>query len=823
MSGRRGASRSGGVPTDGQIVRRRRRPPSRHDRRRRSCWRPQRSRHALPSNRRGTSNRRPPGLAAAQPPRPVDDLAAPASPDGGLVEPADRMKLAVVVQRYGADINGGAELHARYIAERLSRARRRARADDLCARLRHAGATSFPPAQTDVNGIAGRTVSVSARAEPAGLRRRSRAGVRPRRTRLQDELDWLDSEGPVSRGLLARLRSGRRRVRLRAALQRPLPPRLPRRARRAGRRRARADGGARAGARARIVRADLPRRARHHVQLARGARADPGRRRQRARARRRRRRRLGDSAQVIGRARAADVRPAATRSSSTSAESTRTRGAPSCSTSSSATSNDRAAPSTSCSIGTPVLPIPAHPRIRHLGYVSDRDKFDAIAAAEALVMPSYYESLSMVALEAWALAGRCRQRALRRPGRPVPAQQRGPVLCRRRASSPARSTRCSTTPALAAALGRNGRAYFERHYGWPVIERKYLDMFERLASEPPRARDGAAARLAGAPAARRCRPRPTRRADRPLARRGPVRPAGAHGVKFAFITPRYGAEITAGAEHACRLLAEQVSERHDVDVLTTCARDPLTWKNEYCRRRRTACAACWSAASPSASRTTATAFQQFSDRLLAGAAVARATSWNGCAGSGPSSPGLIDFLKRQHRIVRRAGLLLAAAMPTTVHGLADRARAQRPVSVPAAAPGAALRPLGRSARARRAASATSRRPSAGSLRAFMRRRPQHRGDRRHRHRSAAAAGVPAASAGSGRRRVADDDEVAARRRDEPRSRISTGRGIPFRRRHRLYGPFALYGGRVEPDNGCEEMLEYFDTLRRRPTATPRSC
>jgi glycosyltransferase involved in cell wall biosynthesis len=36
-----------------------------------------------------------------------------------------------------------------------------------------------------------------------------------------------------------------------------------------------------------------------------------------------------------------------------------------------------------------------------------------------------------------------------------------------------------------------------------------------------------------------------------------------------------------------------------------------------------------------------------------------------------------------------------------------------------------------------------------------------------------------------------------------------GRGIPFRRRHRLYGPIALYGGRVETDNGCEEMLEYF--------------
>ena len=67
-------------------------------------------------------------------------------------------------------------------------------------------------------------------------------------------------------------------------------------------------------------------------------------------------------------------------------------------------------------IGTAAMPIPAHPRIRHLGFVDDRDKFDVLAAAEMLVMPSYYESLSMVALEAWAL------------GRPVLANARCDVL-----------------------------------------------------------------------------------------------------------------------------------------------------------------------------------------------------------------------------------------------------------------------------------------------------------------------------------------------------------------------------------------------------------
>jgi glycosyltransferase involved in cell wall biosynthesis len=50
-------------------------------------------------------------------------------------------------------------------------------------------------------------------------------------------------------------------------------------------------------------------------------------------------------------------------------------------------------------------------------------------------------------------------------------------------------------------------------------------------------------------------------------------------MKLACVVQRYGAQVTGGAEAHCRAIAERLAATHDVTVLTSCARDYMTWRN----------------------------------------------------------------------------------------------------------------------------------------------------------------------------------------------------------------------------------------------------
>ena len=51
--------------------------------------------------------------------------------------------------------------------------------------------------------------------------------------------------------------------------------------------------------------------------------------------------------------------------------------------------------------------------------------------------------------------------------------------------------------------------------------------------------------------------------------------------KIAIINQRYGLEVNGGSELYSRQIAERLCKKHDVEVLTTCSLDYVTWANHY--------------------------------------------------------------------------------------------------------------------------------------------------------------------------------------------------------------------------------------------------
>jgi glycosyltransferase involved in cell wall biosynthesis len=132
-------------------------------------------------------------------------------------------------------------------------------------------------------------------------------------------------------------------------------------------------------------------------------------------------------------------------------------------------------------MGTVAMKLPRHPAVVPLGFRPEGEKWDALAAAETLIMPSPHESFSFVVLEAWA------------QGTPVLATARSAVLeghvarsgggllyDRRPDDFGATLETLLGDDALRKQLGERGRAYVEARYRWPRITEQYLAFLERV-------------------------------------------------------------------------------------------------------------------------------------------------------------------------------------------------------------------------------------------------------------------------------------------------------------------------------------------------------
>jgi glycosyltransferase involved in cell wall biosynthesis len=263
-------------------------------------------------------------------------------------------------------------------------------------------------------------------------------------------------------------------------------------------------------------------------------------------------------------------------------------------------------------------------------------------------------------------------------------------------------------------------------------------------------------------------------------------------------------------------MAEQLADRHDVDVLTTCARDQVSWKNEYPEGADRIRGVTVRRFANSQTRDIDD-FDRYSDWIFQNPHEA-ADEMEWLKRQGPWSPGLIDHLKRHHKQYEALIFFTYRYAPTVIGLQVDPGRS---ILIPTAHDEPAIR--------LDVYQDVFRVPRAiGYLSEPERKFVTQRFERHAVIEETVGCGVeipphhayPRPSAHSGGAQDAAQDADSSPVESDETSSASEGgrypshfasRGASFRRRHRIHGPFALYGGRIDPGKGCEELIEYFST------------
>jgi glycosyltransferase involved in cell wall biosynthesis len=277
-------------------------------------------------------------------------------------------------------------------------------------------------------------------------------------------------------------------------------------------------------------------------------------------------------------------------------------------------------------------------------------------------------------------------------------------------------------------------------------------------------------------------------------------------MKLAFIVQRYGTEILGGSEYHCRLIAERLAQKHEVEVLTTCARDYITWKNDYPEGTDRVRGVTVRRFANAATRDL-DAFNRQSEWIFNNPHTADdEMAW--LKAQGPWCPALLDHLTRSHQQFD-ALIFFTYLYAPTVLGL--HIAPGRSILVPTAHDEPAIHlDIYKEMFALPAAVAYNTEVERRFLTTHF--------PIRAAAEETVGCGVDLPASDARERPVETEDprqepDTDVRRFDgyQPLPPHITERGAVFRRRHRLHGPFVLYGGRIDPGKGCEELIEYFSS------------
>ena len=269
-------------------------------------------------------------------------------------------------------------------------------------------------------------------------------------------------------------------------------------------------------------------------------------------------------------------------------------------------------------------------------------------------------------------------------------------------------------------------------------------------------------------------------------------------MKIAFIVQRYGAEILGGSEYHCRLIAERLAQRHDVEVLTTCARDYITWENDYAEgsdRIRGVTVRRFK----NARTRDLNSFNQYSDWIFHHQHT-REDELSWLEQQGPWCPALLEHLQKHHRQFDALIFFTYLYAPTVLGLDIDPARS---ILVPTAHNEPAIHlAIYREMFTKAAAVAFNTETEKNFLKTTF--------DFRAVAEETVGCGVELLPEQVQPDEPDPEDEEELHKRLPAHLRV---RGAQFRRRHRLQGQFLLYGGRIDAGKGCEELIEYFTSYK----------